>query len=104
MEGIMEVNLHTGKDEFFKSHEVAKNYIGGLYKLIDVYKFSMESVSVLTRIDLDKLNNFYAGEASLNYDELCLIESVIITPLAGAFETAEHNYNMIIKARKERKL
>ncbi|HBF3155539.1 TPA: hypothetical protein KOB37_003728, partial [Clostridioides difficile] len=52
----------------------------------------------------DKLNNFYAGEASLNYDELCLIESVIITPLVGAFETAEHNYNMIIKARKERKL
>ncbi|EQG39896.1 hypothetical protein QIO_4005 [Clostridioides difficile DA00129] len=24
MEGIMEVNLHTGKDEFFKNHEVAK--------------------------------------------------------------------------------
>lgn len=100
----MEVNLHTGKDEFFKDHEVAINYIGGLYKLIDVYKFSMESVSVLTRIDLDKLNNFYAGKTSLNYDELCLIESVIITPLVEAFESAEHNYNMTIKMREERKL
>ncbi|HID1218349.1 hypothetical protein KW94_19845 [Clostridioides difficile] len=99
----MEVNLHTGKDEFFKDHEVSKNYIGGLYKLIDIYKFSMESVSILTRIDLDKLNNFYAGETSLNYDELCLIESVI-APFIEAFKNAEHNYNMIIKTRKERKL
>lgn len=100
----MEVNLYIGKDEFFKNYEVVKNYIGGLYKFIDVYKFLMELVFVLIRIDLDKLNNFYVGEVSLNYDELCLIESVIIIFLVGVFEIVEYNYNMIIKVCKERKL
>ncbi|MCC0650598.1 HTH domain-containing protein [Clostridioides sp. ZZV15-6598] len=91
----MEVTLHTGEINFFKEDEVAKNYIGDLYYLIDEYKFSMDTVSILTNIDIKKLNDFYIGKGTLHYDELTLINSVIIMPFVDTFKTAKHNYNMI---------
>ncbi|UDN56625.1 HTH domain-containing protein [Clostridioides sp. ES-S-0010-02] len=97
----MEVTLHTGEINFFKDHEVAKNYIGDLYYLIDEYKFSMDTVSILTNIDIKKLNDFYIGKGTLHYDELVLINSVIIIPFIDVFKTAKDNYDMIIKAHKK---
>ncbi|AVD37738.1 TPA: hypothetical protein KRI65_000517 [Clostridioides difficile] len=97
----MEVTLHTGEINFFKEHEVAKNYIGELYNFIEEYKLSMETVSILTNIDIKKLNDFYIGKGTLHYDELVLINSVIIMPFIDVFKTAKHNYEMIIKSSKK---
>ncbi|CCL53312.1 hypothetical protein [Clostridioides difficile] len=97
----MEVTLHTGEINFFKDHEVAKNYIGDLYNFIEEYKFSMDTVSILTNIDIKKLNDFYIGKGALHYDELVLINSVVIMPFIDVFKTAKHNYGMIIKSSKK---
>ncbi|MFL8674148.1 HTH domain-containing protein [Clostridioides sp. GD02404] len=97
----MKVTLHTGELNFFREHEVAKNYIGDLFYLIEEYKFSMETVSILTNIDIKKLNEFYIGKGTLHYDELVLINSVVIMPFIDVFKTAKHNYEMIIKSSKK---
>ncbi|WLD28338.1 MULTISPECIES: hypothetical protein [unclassified Clostridioides] len=61
----------------------------------------MDIVSILTNIDIKKLNDFYSGKVTLHYDELILINSVIIMSFADTFKTTKYSHDMIIKTRKK---
>ncbi|MCC0718569.1 MULTISPECIES: hypothetical protein [unclassified Clostridioides] len=53
----------------------------------------MDIVSILTNIDIKKLNDFYSGKVTLHYDELILINSVIIMSFADTFKTTKYSHD-----------
>ncbi|MGO0907717.1 HTH domain-containing protein [Clostridioides difficile] len=79
-----------------------EKFMKDLSFLIEEYKFSMETISILCKIDLENLNDFYIGKDFLLYEEISLIESVLF-PFISAIDIAKHNYNIIIKTRQSNK-
>lgn len=76
---------------FKKNDNVSISFLEKLYYFIETYKFSLETVSILTKIDTEKLNNFYYKNGELHYDELSLINKVIIIPFENVFSISEYN-------------
>lgn len=88
---------------FKKDESISINFLEKLFNFIETYKLSLETVSILTKIDIDKLNDFYYKNGVLHYDELRLINKVIINPFENVFEIAESNYKMAIKNQEDLK-
>ncbi|WP_343101354.1 hypothetical protein [Romboutsia sp. MSSM.1001216sp_RTP31141st1_G3_RTP31141_220114] len=86
---------------FKKDEEITISFLEKLYYFIEEYKFSLETVSRLTRINLKKLNEFYYNSGKLHYDELSLIKKVVVLPFENIFEIAEYNYVHVIETQKE---
>lgn len=88
---------------FRKDDSIAINFLEKLFHFIEMYKLSLETVSILTKIDIDKLNDFYYKNGVLHYDEIRLINKVIVNPFEHVFQTAESNYKMAIRNQEDLK-
>lgn len=86
---------------FRKDEEITISFLEKLYYFIEEYKLSLETVSILTKIDLQKLNEFYYKSGKLHYDELSLIKKVVIMPFEKVFEVAEHNYVKVTESQNK---
>lgn len=68
--------------------------------LVDTYKFSMESISILSHIEICKLNDFYTGNGYLNYEEVLQLYDTVIDVFTIAVETSLHNYKCLLKFKE----
>jgi hypothetical protein len=93
--------INTESFLFRKDESVSINFLEKLYYFIETYKFSLETVSILTKIDIEKLNDFYYKNGSLHYDELSLINKVILIPFEHVFNIAEYNYQKAIESQEQ---
>ncbi len=84
-------------DKFYKDHSVLENFITKLDILINEYKIGLETVSILCKIDLDKINLFYSGKGYLTYNEMEIIQTVFLYPFEKAIKISKENYDKINK-------
>lgn len=61
--------------------------------LVDKYKFSLESISMLSHIEFNKLSDFYSHKNGLTYDEVIQLSNSVLEVFIPAVETSIHNYN-----------
>lgn len=87
-------------NNFFIGEECIEDISKQLICLVDTYKFSLESISLLSHIELDKLISFYNGEASLHYEEIHKLDIVVIDIFIKAIESSLHNYDFYLKSRE----
>ncbi|MDK2587536.1 hypothetical protein QOZ83_16990 [Romboutsia sedimentorum] len=86
---------------FGKNESLSINFLEKIFYFIETYKLSLETISILTKIDIEKLNDFYYKNGLLHYDELSLINKVIVNPFEIVFKTAELNYETAIESQEE---
>ncbi|MBH6949523.1 hypothetical protein I6A93_17565 [Clostridioides difficile] len=99
----MKSDLYLCKsNKLYRDNEVLEKFVEDLSFLIDDYKFSLETISILCKINIEKLTNFYAGKGYILYEEMSLIESVL-APFLSAIDIAKHNYDVVIKSRESDK-
>ncbi|MCR8743688.1 hypothetical protein [Romboutsia lituseburensis] len=92
----MEFNEDIAQKPLFKKNdEITLSFLELLYHFIDDYKFSLETVSILTKIELTKLEKFYYESGNLSYNELSLIKKVVILPFENVFEISKFNYKIL---------
>lgn len=92
----MKLNEYIAEKPLFKKNdEITLSFLELLYHFIYDYKFSLETVSILTKIELTKLEKFYYESGNLSYDELSLIKKVVILPFKNFFEISKFNYKML---------
>ena len=71
-----------------------------LYTLLYEYKFTLETISRLSKIKINMLENFINQKDGLTYDEIGMIEDCVVLPLIKAIEVCEHNFKMKVLAKK----
>lgn len=91
------------ENNFFIGEECIESTSNKLISLINVYKFSIETISILSHIELNKLINFYNGKESLNYEEIIRLGIDVLDPLDIAIKTSIYNYNSYEKIKEARK-
>lgn len=87
-------------DKFFIGEEIIEDPSDQLNFLVEKYKFSLESISILSHIELNKLSNFYSHKDGLTYDEVTQLSNLVLEVFIPAVETSIHNYNSYEKFKK----
>lgn len=88
--------------KFLIGEECVKSTSNKLISLINTYKFSIETISILSHIELNKLTNFYNGEEKLDYEEIIRLCGDVLDPLTIAVNTSINNYNSYQKSKEKR--
>lgn len=91
--------MEEGDLIFFKDDHGLESFMQRLNNLIQIYKFELETISILCKIELDKLKLFFEGKEYLTYDEVILIQAVFFEPFESAINISKENYEMEIKSQ-----
>lgn len=89
-------------EKFFIGEEGIEIASEQLEFLVGKYKFSLESISILSHIEFNKLYGFYHHQNGLTYDEVIQLSNSVLEVFIPAIETSIHNYNSDKKYKKNR--
>lgn len=92
--------MEEGDLFFLKDDHGIASFMKRLNNLIQIYKFELETISILSNIELNKLKLFFEGKEYLTYDEVIIIETVICDPFESAIDIAKENYRMVKKTQE----
>lgn len=82
--------------------EFIEEFVINLYTLLDEYKFTLETISILSKVEINTLENFINKKGGLTYDEINMIEDCVLLPLIKVLEVCEHNFKMKVLTKKIR--
>lgn len=94
--------LKNANEKIFLGDECIEIASEQLEFLVKEYKFSLESISILSHIELNKLSDFYYRKNGLEYDEVVQLSNSVLEVFVPAVETSIHNYNSYEKFKKNR--
>jgi hypothetical protein len=99
---VILVILKNVNEKFFIGEEAIEVDSDRLKILVEKYKFSLESISILSHIEFNKLYGFYHHQNGLTYDEVIQLSNSVLEVFIPAIETSIHNYNSDEKYKKNR--
>ena len=85
---------------YLLNDEFIEGFVINLYTLLDEYKFTLETISILSQIEINVLENFINKKDGLTYDEINIIENCAVLPLIKSIEVCEHNFKMKALVKK----
>ncbi|MDZ4910186.1 hypothetical protein GNF68_14210 [Clostridium perfringens] len=87
---------------FFIDEECIETISKKLVLLVDKYKFSIDTISILSHIELKKITGFLNKKEGLTYDEINMLDNVVLSVFESAIQTSIYNYECHKKVKDAR--